>query len=256
LFKWAAADDLYGRDLLRHCVDALDEHPEVVLAHSFEAAIDGNGKVTQSLEYPLATDSLSAPERFLSILFGSSGLFRSSDPDAPGLIRVDNRGILRACDEYGVIRVGVLRQVAPLRSYHHADRTVVCEIALHGPFHIVPDWLYFRREYPDRAYNTSPTVRARCAILDPVRANRLRHPAARLLAEYFWGYVAAIRRAPLSEADRRECYRHLAQWLLDRATSRVLPRRLMQTEDQGSALRGDLVVSVRAVVAGQETNLS
>jgi hypothetical protein len=99
-------------------------------------------------------------------------------------------------------------------------------------------------------------VRARCAILDPVRANRLRHPAARLLAEYFWGYVAAIRRAPLSEADRRECYRHLAQWLLDRATSRVLPRRLMQTEDQGSALRGDLVVSVRAVVAGQETNLS
>ena len=62
--------------------------------------------------------------------------------------------------------------------------------------------------------------------MNPARANRLRHPTARLLAEYFWGYVAAIRRAPLSPADRRECYRNLTQWMLDRAVSKVLPRRL------------------------------
>src|ERR1700730_635676 len=30
-FKWAAADDLYARDLLKCCVDALDEYPHVVL---------------------------------------------------------------------------------------------------------------------------------------------------------------------------------------------------------------------------------
>ena len=161
-FKWAAADDLYGRDLLQRCVDALDEYPDVVLAHSWEAVIDGIGNVTQALEYPLATDSPRAPERFRSILFGSSGLFESSDPDVRGLVRVDNRGILRACDEYGVIRTDVLRQVAPLGSYHHSDRIVVCEIALHGPFHMTPDWLYFRRDHPDRTYNASPKVRARC----------------------------------------------------------------------------------------------
>jgi hypothetical protein len=34
-FKWAAADDLYGRDLLKCCVAALDEHADVVLAHSW-----------------------------------------------------------------------------------------------------------------------------------------------------------------------------------------------------------------------------
>ena len=255
LFKWASADDLYARDLLQGCVEALDEYPDVVLAHSWEAAIDSAGKVTQSLEYPLVTDSPRAPERFRSILFGSSGLFESCDADVHGLIRVDNRGILRACDEYGVIRAEVMRRVAPLGSYHHSDRIVVCEIALHGRFHMTPDWLYFRREYPDRAYNTSPTVRARCAILDPVRANRLRHPTARLLTEYIWGYVAAIRRAPLSPVDRRECYRHLAQWMLDRAATSVFPRHFAQTEEQLSAVLDDRAVSVHAVVAGQENRL-
>jgi glycosyltransferase involved in cell wall biosynthesis len=171
LFKWAAADDLYARDLLRRCVDALDEYPDVVLAHSWEAAIDDTGQVTQALEYPLATDSLRAPERFRGILFGSSGLFEDNSAAGRRLVRVDNRGILRACDEYGVIRADVLRRVAPLASYHHSDRIVVCEIALHGRFHMTPDWLYFRRDYPDRTYNASPSLRARCAILDPARGD-------------------------------------------------------------------------------------
>src|SRR6516164_196463 len=34
LFKWAADDDLCARDLVRDCVDALDEYPRVVLTHS------------------------------------------------------------------------------------------------------------------------------------------------------------------------------------------------------------------------------
>ena len=34
------ADDLYAHDLLKRCVDALDEYPHVVLAHSWTALID------------------------------------------------------------------------------------------------------------------------------------------------------------------------------------------------------------------------
>ena len=236
----------------QRCVDALDEHPEVVLAHSWEAAIDAPGNVTQSLDYPLATDSPRAPERFRSILFGSSGLFESSDPEVHGLVRVDNRGILRACDEYGVIRADVLRQVAPLGSYHHSDRIVICEIALHGPFHITPDWLYFRRDYPDRTYNTSPNLRARCAILDPARANRLRHPTVRLVAEYFWGYVAAIRHAPLSAGGPAGMLPSPGAMDAGPGGLQGLPGALRA--DRGSSLPATLVshaVSVRSVVAGQ-----
>jgi hypothetical protein len=49
-----------------------------------------------------------------------------------------------------------------------------------------------------------------------------------------------IQRAPLSAADKRECYRHLVSW----ATSRAVPRE----EEETSAVT-DAVVSVEAAVA-------
>lgn len=194
LVKWAAGDDLYARDLLERCVAALDEDPRVVLAHSWTAMIDGTGTVTKTFAYPLTTASQQAPDRFRSVLFDSGG-----------------------DDDGGVMRTAVLRRTAMKESYHHADHTIIAELALHGPFSQVPDWLYFRRDHPERAERACPTVRSRCANMDPRRADPWRHPVARLYAEYIWGYVAGIRRAPLSSEDRRECYRHLAEWVASRA---------------------------------------
>lgn len=221
LFKWASDDDLYARDLLQRCVDALDENPDAVLAHSWTAMIDPAGAVTQAVRYPLASAAASAPERFASMLFASGG-----------------------DDDNGVVRAKVLRAVAPHGSYHHADRVIVAELVLHGRFLQVPDWLYFRRDHPNRSERANPTIRTRCANLDPKRANGFRHPVPRLLAEYVWGYVAAIRRAPLSPADRRACLRHLARWLASRATRGSWGRmgELPSAEADPADIRVDLVV--------------
>ncbi|MGH3993656.1 MAG: glycosyltransferase family 2 protein [Pseudonocardiaceae bacterium] len=229
LFKWASHDDLYARDLLRRCVEALDEDPHMVLAHAWHAIIDGAGTVTETFDYQLATGSPQAPERFRSLLF------------APG-----------GDDFYGVIRADVLRRITPHDSYHHADRTIVAEIALHGPFHQVPELLYFRRDHPTRAERANPTKRTRCANLDPRRADRLRHPTVRLLAEYVWGFVAALRCAPLSPAERRSCYRHLAQWL----ASRALPQRLRPAADPPAPVGDELAGAVDTIVAGRERRTS
>jgi glycosyltransferase involved in cell wall biosynthesis len=202
LFKWMAADDLYARDLLARCVAALDEHPEVVLAHSWTAAIDSEGKVTQTLEYPLSTDSPYAPERFRSTLFG---------------IDDDDQGLIRADDQYGVMRSSVLRKVAPQNSFYHSDRVIMSEVVLHGPFYQIPEWLYFRRDHNERPQHASVTVRRWCTNMDPRRSNGLLHPAPRLLAEFLWGYVAAIGRAPLTAKERWECRRELARWFSSRA---------------------------------------
>jgi glycosyltransferase involved in cell wall biosynthesis len=223
LFKWASNDDLYGRDLLKYCVDALDEYPHVVLAHSWTAMIDGSGTVTKTAEYPLATASPRAPERFRSALFDSGG---------------DDTG--------GVIRTAVLRRTPLHGSYHHADRTVMTEAAFYGPFYHVPDWLYFRRDHPERAERACPTMRSRCANMDPRRANRLTNPAVRLYGEYVWAYVAAIRRAPLSAADRRDCYRYLAQWMASRAS------RGQSGNAERPASDAPRPISVKAIVPGQE----
>jgi len=223
LFKWASHDDLYARDLLKYCVDALDEYPHVVLAHSWTAMVDGSGTVTKTAEYPLAMASPRAPERFRSALFDRGG---------------DDTG--------GVVRTAILRRTPLHGSYHHADRTVITDVCLYGPFYHVPDWLYFRRDHPERFERASTTMRSRCANLDPRRADRLRHPAARLYGEYVWAYAAAIRRAPLSPADRRECYRYLAQWV----ASRALPGMTGQAEHP--ATDAPRPVSVKELVPGQK----
>jgi glycosyltransferase involved in cell wall biosynthesis len=229
LFKLASDDDLYARDLLKFCVEALDESPHFVLAHSWSAIIDTAGTVTNVVNYPVATDAPRAPDRFRSMLFDGWG-----------------------DDDGGVIRTSVLRRVKLYDSYHFADRVFMTEVGLHGPFYQVPDWLWFRRQHPGQA-GMRRSVRDRCVTLDPRRANRLRHPVARLYAEYIWGYVDAIRRAPLSPEDRKECYRHLSRWMASRAlpvVERIVSRSGLRSE--GTSLAPPEAISVDTLVAGQE----
>ncbi|MGW6277587.1 glycosyltransferase family 2 protein [Kribbella sp. NPDC055071] len=201
LFKWASHDDLYARDLLRRCVDALDTDPALVLAHSWQAIIDAAGDVVLTVDYPLATADPRPPERFRSMLFTVGG-----------------------DDFYGVIRSDILRRTPLHGSYHHADRTLMAELALNGRFYQVPEVLFFRRDHPDRAERARPTIRSRAANMEPRRAHRWSNPTARLLAEYVGGFVGAIRRAPLSSAERRRCYGHLARWMASRAVRRSSER--------------------------------
>ncbi len=224
LFKWASDDDLYARDLIERCVTALDEMPHFVSAHSYTAIIDSDGKVIQAVDYPLNTSSPLPAERFRSTLFATGG-----------------------DDDGAVIRTEVLRRIAPLDSYHHADRTIISELALHGPFYQVPDWLYFRRDHPGRSERENPTVRKRCANLDPKRADKLRHPTVRLLGEYVLGYANAIRRAPISAHEKRECYQSLWQWMSKRAGAPAMGK----MPDQPDADLGEQAVSVHGIVAGQ-----
>jgi glycosyltransferase involved in cell wall biosynthesis len=233
LFKTASHDDLYGRELIRQCIEALDEYPQVVLAHSWSAVIDKSGAVTELVDYPVDTAATRAPDRFRSMLFDGWG-----------------------DDEGGVIRTSVLRRVALHDSYHFADRIFTTEIGLHGPFYMVPDWLYFRRKHAGQG-GAHADLRRRCTNLDPRRASRLRHPAARLYAEYILGYLKAVRHAPISAADRRECYQLLARWMAGRAmpvVARSVSRSGLQTAEATSAAPPGL--SVAAVVAGQSGSVS
>ena len=234
LFKWASGDDLWARDLVARCVELLDQHPDAILAHSYTAAIDGADTVIQALEYPLHTDAPQAPERLRSMLF---------DGDLPGAIQAD--------DFYGVMRTDVLRKVKPHGSFYHADQVFMAEVALHGRFLQVPDWLYFRRHHDGRALQANPTISSWSRNLDPRRSNRLVHPPVRLVAEYILGYFAAVRRSPLTPAERRECNRHIRRWLTSRVTRRMPGRSKPAPIQDFGAID---TLSVHAVVAGSEGN--
>ena len=186
-FKWASHDDLYHRDFLQRCVDALDTHPEAVLAHAWCVLMDADRVPVQFFKYPEATAASRAPDRFRSMLFDGKGDWT-----------------------YAVFRTRVLRQTPLHSSYHGGERTLITEFALHGTLYQVPEWMYFRRDHPNRHQSS----REWSAGYDPRRANQ---SAIRLYAEYLWGYVSAVRRSPLSLAEKRECYGLLARWLASRA---------------------------------------
>ncbi|MGK3207652.1 glycosyltransferase family 2 protein [Amycolatopsis sp. MEPSY49] len=186
LFKWAAHDDLFAPGLIEACVRALDEHPEAVLAHSYMAIVDERGEVLENYDYELETDSPNPARRFRSLIFGEGG-----------------------DDYYGVIRLSVLRRIAPHDSYHNAGRKLVGELSLHGTFVQVPEVMFFRREHPGRGDNLG-TVQKVCTNLDPRRAGQSK---VRLYAEFAAGYVNAIRNAPLTATERRDCYGVMAEWL-------------------------------------------
>jgi glycosyltransferase involved in cell wall biosynthesis len=226
LFKWAAGDDLYHRDLLLRCVEVLNERAEVVLVHSYTALIDANSKMDRATAYSLATSAPRPSDRFRSLLHDNGG-----------------------DDDGGVMRRAVLLQTAMKNSYHHADRTIIAELALYGPFYHVPEWMYFRRDHPDRAERARPGVRGRCANMDPRRADPWLHPIPRLLTEYIWAYIWMIHKAPLPPAERRACYRHLATWVARRSK----PHHLVSFEPPVAESQPS--IDIESVVPGRAARL-
>jgi polysaccharide pyruvyl transferase WcaK-like protein/glycosyltransferase involved in cell wall biosynthesis len=205
-FKWASHDDLYAPDLLRRCVEVLETRPEVVLAHSLDAMIDENGAIIHQAPYPLRTDGPDPAVRLRSLLRTPGGN-----------------------DFYGVVRTEVFRHIGGQGSYHNSDRTFVAAVSLYGPFHQVPEVLYYRRDHPDRG-ERARSHRARVVIGNPKLANRLRHPMVTLYAAYLLGYVGAILHAPLSPGEKVRCLREWLGWLTRRAAPGQ-QRRLPQSSD-------------------------
>jgi glycosyltransferase involved in cell wall biosynthesis len=189
LFKWAAHDDLFAPELVARCIEALDAQPELILAHSYMGIVDEQGATLEEYDYHLATDSPSPSVRFRSLMFTEGG-----------------------DDFYGVIHTDVMRRIAPHDSYHNAGRKFVAEMSLYGPFHQVPEIMFFRREHPGRGDNLGG-IQQVCSNLDPRRRGQSK---ARLMAEMVASYPVAISRAPLSAVERRRCYRVYLDWVAAR----------------------------------------
>jgi glycosyltransferase involved in cell wall biosynthesis len=206
-FKWAGHDDIYAPELLARCVQALQEHPDVVLANVHDGLIDADGNVTALPGYGLDTSSPAAHRRFRSFLRANGGN-----------------------DFYGVMPTEVLRSIRPHDSYHNADRVFMAQLVLRGPFVQVPEVLYYRRDHPGRA-SRGRTTRQVATTLDPRRSDRRRNPLVRLYAEYVAGFVVAVWSAPLSLPERLLCTYEVVAWL----SSRIRLRRARALLSKGGA---------------------
>jgi len=78
-------------------------------------------------------------------------------------------------DFYGVIRIDVMRRIAPHNSYHNAGRKLAAELSLYGRFQQVPEVMFWRRQHAGRGDNLGSIKRV-CTNLDPRRRS---HSTAR-----------------------------------------------------------------------------
>ena len=222
-FKWASDDDLYAPELLERCIKVLDDNPDVVLAHAWDAFIDETGATIEVVPYRLETADPRAWVRLRSLLLVSGGN-----------------------DIYGVIRSTLLAREGFHGSHHNADRTLVAKLALAGPFQQVPEVLYFRRDHPGRTERRADGPRSRAAILDPRRANRWRHPIVRLYAEYIWAYISAVMHAPLGIGEKLRCYREIALWSFGRLRSDGSERLLENSPDPAVQARARQTIEAKS----------
>ncbi|MEW6756227.1 MAG: glycosyltransferase family 2 protein [Candidatus Latescibacterota bacterium] len=184
--KWAAHDDLCAPAFLERCVDVLERRPAVVLCHTECRVIGPQGEAVEDYGVHLRTDAAWPRHRFYDLLF------------------VKNR-----CYEiFGLIRRSVLRQTRLMGSYPVADRVLLAELALRGPFHQVPERLFHPRLHPSQSTQALITQHQRVAWFDTRRAARIVFPEWRALAEYSY----AVAHAPIGPTDRLVCALYMLNW--------------------------------------------
>jgi glycosyltransferase involved in cell wall biosynthesis len=187
-FKWAAHDDLCAPEYLARCVEILDRQPEVVLCYPKTRIIDGQGEFVEDYFDGFHLDSPKPHIRFRDV-------FR-----APGL-----------CNPvFGLMRARILKRTGLIGNYAASDRVLLGELALHGQFYEVPEYLFLRRGHPQRSMAANVTDSEIAAWFDPAMRGKILFPRWRRLLEY----LRAAKRAPLSQAERIRCYMQIGRFVL------------------------------------------
>jgi glycosyltransferase involved in cell wall biosynthesis len=197
LFRWAAHDDVCEPELLERCVAVMQARPEVVLCYPRTRIIGPKGEHICDYGTQLRTDSPETGKRFHD------------------LICVDH-----ACFAiFGLVRTRLLRRTMLLGDYIGSDRNLLAELALYGPFHELPEFLFLRRDHPGTSMRQFATAKERL-IAFHANAHGGKFPTlGRAL-----GYWRSIVKVPMSPADRLTCVGILGKWVLMRFRS-VLRRR-------------------------------
>jgi glycosyltransferase involved in cell wall biosynthesis len=185
-FRLAAHDDRCAPTLIERCVEVLENSPEVVLCHSGTIAIDECG-----VEH--------------EIIYRSEGT--EEDP-------VDRFRSLSSRDHwceatYGLIRSNALARTQLQRNYTNSDRVLLCELALHGRFHLLAEPLFYKRYHPGNEYKD---WRGRMAWFNPQLAVTGRSTFPNWLE--FTDYFRVAARSPISYFEKSRCMSATLRWAL------------------------------------------
>jgi hypothetical protein len=186
-FSWAAHDDVRSPDHVATAVEALEAHPEVVLCYTAEQVMDQAGD-------PL-------PARVAGSIAGHDRPARRWEDIVLGDWVYE--------PHYGVVRTRTLRETGLLRQHADADRVLLAELSLRGPFLRIDRPLFKRREHSGDSVRQYRSRDERVAWYAPEHPVAPPHNLSMIR-----GFAAALGRARVPWPDRLECHRILLRWAL------------------------------------------
>jgi hypothetical protein len=202
-------DDIRSIDYLEKTVPVLDADKAITICYTKTRDIDEQGNALPRVDPPLRWDSAFLRERFRDV------------------IRMDH-----ICEpDFGLTRMDVLHVTGLLGDYADSDRVLLAELCLHGPFHCVPEYLFFRRAHAAQSTSVAADRQSRSVWFNPAKRGKFICPHFRQFREY----LGVISRTPIRWADKAWCAFEMVRWL---ATNR---RRL------GSDIRYACVQALRPV---------
>jgi glycosyltransferase involved in cell wall biosynthesis len=186
-FKWAAHDDLIGKDYLMKCVESLDRDSSVVLCHTEAQYIDEHGNNIQNPPAFIPDASSTRPNiRFAHVI-----------------------NMRHWClDIFGLIRRDALAQTPLISDYVGSDRNTLATLALIGRFDRVSERIFFTRDHSERSVRKIPLHR-RAGWFNPRKNHCISFPHWRVFTEYIksvWGVRIPVR-------EKISCVWHLINWL-------------------------------------------
>ncbi len=178
-FRWASHDDVLAPEYLERCLEVLERDPDTVLCHARTDMIDDDGTFLRHDDFPMRIGSATPHERFRDL----------------SVVRHDCIMV------FGLARRDLLTRTPLIGNYVGSDRVLLCELALYGKLHEVPDTLFFRRGHTASSC-WLPEREERVSWFDPAKAGTITYPNWRILRET----IAAVHRVPQPLASTLACY--------------------------------------------------
>lgn len=201
-FKWAAHDDVCAPEYFEKCVQVLDVEPSVVLCYPRTII---NDELKRKLVRYVDGFNLTASkpyERYKKY----HELFRKINEAHP---------------IFGIIRAKILKRTPLIGSYDASDQVLLGELALYGKFYEIPEYLFFRRNHPQRLMIKYLSSRSRLTWFDPKKKGKLQLVAWTMLLEH----IRVLKRVQIANNEKIACYFQLAKWIIwnsKRLTKNVL----------------------------------
>jgi glycosyltransferase involved in cell wall biosynthesis len=186
-FKWAAHDDVLDPEYLRACVDAMEAHPDAVVCQTQLDFIDAAGGKLGVCSTDLEEAESGKPH----VRFAAAAL-KAHD----------------CYDIMGVFRRSSLEDSDLLISFHGADRAMIAQLSLSGPFLHLQRPLLQVRDHQDRYTRSKTNSKDRAVWHDTRLKGRLTFPIWRLYRQY-WVMLAKSR---VSAVDKLRGALHLLRW--------------------------------------------